>query len=563
MSSDQTKLHSWLIDNIEKCSDTSNYVDLNEIKKKYCLPVSSAAIGNCIVQIFRDVTKKKKRCKDDWSKTTQAYYGLSWRTLSETNSLEFKNIVSIVPNDFFVISRLPDKILLGYFTKEIINGNRFMIEIKFESNGQWFIIAQGKTIKFDEISIENNSYLNMSNHSVFETVRQLNFCSGFPAVDGSHIQPDVSVYKEHVSIFGDENSETIRLRSKSCKIVLPFKTSNVASHLCYFCKKSKCSPEKEKENSNCTELPLEKKSKINENKDNEVSEEVTLNEGDNGDMTEIFNKIFPDCSVKMQTFLLSQKMALERHPFGRRWNKEIIRLCLTLWCRSPKGYIELRNSNFLILPSHNLLQRYKNSVEQKSGINKEILHWMANEAKIKNIPPEGYKGGLMIDEMSIQPDLQFRKKNGDIELIGFTECTPDSIVFENMKTGKSDRTLATHVLQLVFLGFTGFRFPFAHFPTTTATGYELYLLLWKSVQMLSMFGFCIEYVSTDGAQSNRDMMKLLLPGFDSANPITCSFQNVYNVTCQKLFFIMDFSHVIKKSEIMSLKVELQHFAKNI
>jgi hypothetical protein len=30
---------------------------------------------------------------------------------------------------------------------------------------------------------------------------------------------------------------------------------------------------------------------------------------------------------------------------------------------------------------------------------------MANEAQIKNIPPEGYEGGLVIDEMSIQPDF--------------------------------------------------------------------------------------------------------------------------------------------------------------
>ncbi|CAG2242829.1 unnamed protein product [Mytilus edulis] len=181
MSSDQTKLHSWLIDNIEKCSDTSNYVDLNEIKKKYCLPVSSAAIGNCIVQIFRDVTKKKKRCKEDWSKSTQAYYGLSWRTLSETNSLEFKNIVSIVPNDFFVISRLPDKILLGYFTKEIINGNRFMIEIKFESNGQWFIddhrLAENQEvldwfIHWEKSVINDHTITNKQKHLISYQTRQ-------------------------------------------------------------------------------------------------------------------------------------------------------------------------------------------------------------------------------------------------------------------------------------------------------------------------------------------------------------------------------------------------------
>lgn len=144
-------------------------------------------------------------------------------------------------------------------------------------------------------------------------------------------------------------------------------------------------------------------------------------------------------------------------------------------------------------------------------MNKDMLEWMANEAKIKNIPPVGFQGGLIIDEMSIQPDLQYRKLNNNTQLIGFTECTPESIVFDQIKNNKCEKTLVTHVLQFVFLGFTGFRFPFAHFPSYTASGHELYSLIWKSVNMLSTFGFIIQYISTDGAQSNRDLFKILIP----------------------------------------------------
>ena len=136
-------------------------------------------------------------------------------------------------------------------------------------------------------------------------------------------------------------------------------------------------------------------------------------------------------------------MVLESNRFGRRRSKEIIRLCLTLYCRNPTGYSELRSSNFVILPSQNLLRRYKNSVHQEAGINKEMLQWMANEAKIKNIPHEGCLCGIIIDEMSVQQDLQFCKQNGDIELIGITVCTPESIVFDEMKSTKRERTLAT------------------------------------------------------------------------------------------------------------------------
>jgi hypothetical protein len=91
------------------------------------------------------------------------------------------------------------------------------------------------------------------------------------------------------------------------------------------------------------------------------------------------------------------------------------------------------------------------------------------------------------------------------------------------------RIMATHVLQFLFLGFTGFRFPCAHFPLTTASGYELYLLLWEgeAVNMLSSFGFKVQYISMDGAQSSRDLFKLLIPDFCSLAPVTCGFKNIY------------------------------------
>lgn len=73
--------------------------------------------------------------------------------------------------------------------------------------------------------------------------------------------------------------------------------------------------------------------------------------------------------------------------------------------------------------------------------------------------------------MSIQPDLQFKKRDKEMELIGFTELLPESVIFQILESDNNERVLATHVLQLLLLGSTGFRFPFAHF----ATGHELYL----------------------------------------------------------------------------------------
>ena len=47
---------------------------------------------------------------------------------------------------------------------------------------------------------------------------------------------------------------------------------------------------------------------------------------------------------------------------------------------SPRRYTDLRNSGFILLPSQKNTSTYKNIVHQEAGINKEILHWVANEA---------------------------------------------------------------------------------------------------------------------------------------------------------------------------------------
>ena len=49
--------------------------------------------------------------------------------------------------------------------------------------------------------------------------------------------------------------------------------------------------------------------------------------------------------------------------------------------------------------------------------------------------------------------------------------------------------LASHVLQFVFLGNNGFRWPFAHFATKEAQAPELYLMFMDAVDKLQEWGF--------------------------------------------------------------------------
>lgn len=171
---------------------------------------------------------------------------------------------------------------------------------------------------------------------------------------------------------------------------------------------------------------------------------------------------------------------------------------------------------------------------------------MKNEALSRNLPPDGYEGGLILDEMSIQSDLEFCSRDGNVYLWGFKEVTDESQFIDSILSGKKEIKLATHVLQFVFLGFTGFRFPLFHFPTEQASAPELYLLFWKIVNILSTFGFKIQYVSLDGAQTNRDFAKLLLGTFKSDLIKTMTVKNIFSFKQEPIFVIMDYSHLIKK-----------------
>jgi hypothetical protein len=63
----------------------------------------------------------------------------------------------------------------------------------------------------------------------------------------------------------------------------------------------------------------------------------------------------------------------------------------------------------------------------------------------------------------------------------------------------TDAKLATHVLQFIFLGDTGLKFPIAHYPTSEATASDLYIIFWDVVKNLHQWGFkvcIIHYIIT-------------------------------------------------------------------
>ena len=261
--------------------------------------------------------------------------------------------------------------------------------------------------------------------------------------------------------------------------------------------------------------------------------------------SQLLLKFFPYLENRPQlVHMISEQVKGAEHKDarGRRYNKEVISLALTLWTRCPKSYSELLKAGF-IFPSPNTLVLYKNCIVQKPGINSEMMTWMHNEAKRNQIPKVGFIGGLILDEMNIQKDLQVSNRGGDWKMIGFPDMGEGCNAMAAMSSNKQNLQLADHVLQFLFHGLTGFRMPFACYPTNQANSSDLYITVWDAVSALQNWEFQVAYISLDGSSNNRAFVKMHFDGNPMAEKLLLTNRTMPS---QKIAVIPDPSHVFKK-----------------
>lgn len=74
---------------------------------------------------------------------------------------------------------------------------------------------------------------------------------------------------------------------------------------------------------------------------------------------------------------------------------------------------------------------------------------MYYEATCLEVPKEGFVGGIVVDEMSLQEDLQIAKIRSGIELIGFVNKGHEGNTCATLRPVTSEKKLGNHVLQYV------------------------------------------------------------------------------------------------------------------
>ena len=146
------------------------------------------------------------------------------------------------------------------------------------------------------------------------------------------------------------------------------------------------------------------------------------------------------------------------------------------------------------------------------GFLPDVFTWMQRTATEKHVPESGRHGRLICDEMSIQRDLQLDSRDGHSRLSGMVDLGRQGndldkcLGVDESEDKYNNSVSASHILQMEFLGFTGFVFPFAHFPTVGVQAHHLVLLFWQAVSMLYEYGFYVHFCLFDGASANRSFL---------------------------------------------------------
>lgn len=464
--------------------------------------MSKPQMGSIVSKIFKNVTI-------GLHSGHHIYKGIEIN-LNEDKNCDLKYIATVAAENGYFLMNDNGTSKYALSSGYCINNNEVLKILEIEKNRNWKFSMCGKEIDPSIIGLSGitcNTVLSVN--ILFNTIKQTKLCKGKTAEAGQN-STRFRIVQEW-SACGDENSNEARISSRNCQRVVSFVDYAGACHACANIRK-----------------PVA----------NEKDVETDVQDND------LLDQLFPGANQQMLNIIKQQSHICKsnKDPRSRRWDKDILQVSLTLWNRSPQAYTTLRNSGILFLPSEALLQRYKNCVKQSPGINHEMLQWLYQESTRLNTEKEG---GLILDEMAVQEDLQLCFENGKVLIDGFVDLGQISNDMYKLNEPKAEIRTAKYILQFVYLGFDGFRFPVSYFPSAGVNAPELYFNVWELISQLTRYDFSILYVCFDGGSSNRafqlmnfkDKNDAIEKNFTSINPFKPS---------SKVTFIMDFSHNMKK-----------------
>ena len=127
----------------------------------------------------------------------------------------------------------------------------------------------------------------------------------------------------------------------------------------------------------------------------------------------------------------------------------------------------------------------------------------------------------------MKESLGFDKQ--ETEVVGFVDMGDVNNELADLErecsTADQHPAIATHMQVLMVQGvFTGLRFPYAHFPTTTSKAEHLFHIVWEAIERIEYKKLKVIVVCSDGASTNRKMFRI--HGESSCQP----YHPVYKIT---------------------------------
>lgn len=207
---------------------------------------------------------------------------------------------------------------------------------------------------------------------------------------------------------------------------------------------------------------------------------------------------------------------------------------------SSSAYHALSTSGFMKLPSERTLRDYTHLFHSKTGFQAEVDAMLRKE-----VENESWKNYivLLLDEIKVKESLVYDKYS--CEVVGFVELNDIKHQMSQLEeqTANPLPPVATHLLTLMVRGlFTSCKFPYAHFPTESLTGDQLFPIAWEAIERLERIGFKVVAITADGASPNRKFFHMHSAAgtdlcYKTCNPFTSEDRNVY--------FFSDVPHLMK------------------
>ncbi|XP_033103726.1 uncharacterized protein LOC117106473, partial [Anneissia japonica] len=243
--------------------------------------------------------------------------------------------------------------------------------------------------------------------------------------------------------------------------------------------------------------------------------------------------------------LWEQQQSSFRKGKQMRWHPAIIRWCIAVHNRSSSAYNLISESGFLRLPHPNTLQPYSHFAGVTTGFCHEMLDRVVEDINLYQEGNDLKKHVvLLFDEMKVKSGLFFSVSSGKI--IGTTDVgnlANEMHSFERKCRGNPDPPIATHVLVLMLRGlFSNLHVPIAYYPTTGASGCDLYMAIWEAVEYIEVAGFVVHALVSDGASPNRKFYRL--HSTPNSDGVTYKARHQMDQN-RNVYFYSDVPHLLK------------------